>query len=260
MHRWRSGWLGSWIRPLGITFLMVSPGQSEDETTIRITNGEWTPYLGEHLPDHGIASALITESFKEAGIKVHYGFFPWTRALRLAQGGEWDAAAVWFKTPERETHFYFSVPVIQSTYTFFHLKETPFEWKTFDDLQGLRIGGTQSYAYGEAFSAADKAGLITVDWATDDETNFRKLLGGRIQAFPVDRIVGYAMIAKLFPPEVAARFTDHPLPLKSDSLHLLFSKKVPKNVERVGLFNQGLARLKHSGRYEELLQRAAPKP
>lgn len=254
MHRIRSCALAQ------LTVLCLGGhGVAADKPTIRITNGEWVPYLGQTLPDYGLVSHIITESFAMSGISVEYGFFPWTRSLLMAQGGEWDATAVWFKTPEREEAFLFSDPVITSTYTFFHLKEFPFRWKTLEDLRGLKIGGTRNYAYGEAFLAAAQSRLISVDWAMSDETNFRKLLGKRIQVFPTDRIVGYEMISRTFPREVAEKFTDDPLPLKVDFLYLLFSKQVPKNKEMVVLFNQGLANLKRSGRYDQLIHQATLK-
>ena len=222
--------------------------------TIRITNGEWPPYLGEQLPGYGIASKIITEAFAESGFKVEYGFFPWHRSLELAKTGEWDGTAVWFKTSERQEIFYFTDPVIDSSYVFFHLKKFAFHWKTLDDLKGIEIGATRDYAYGDAFSNAEKSGLLTVYWANGDEINLRHLLAGQIQIFPLDKIVGYDMIRRLFDPTVAEEFAYDPLPLKSDYGYLLLSKSNPANKDLVSAFNRGLLKLKNSGRYDKIIR------
>ena len=231
-----------------------SPGNADEAKTIRITNGEWAPYLGEKLSEYGIVSQVITEAFASSGIKVQYGFFPWPRAIGIAQEGEWDAAAVWLKSPEREAEFYISNPVIESEWVFFHLKSYPFTWKILDDLKGIKIGGTQSYAYGQEFLDANKSGKIKILWARSDEINYRLLLNGTIAIFPNDRIVGYEMISRLFTPKEAELIINDPKPLRVDPLYLLFSKKVPKNEETVSIFNAGLAKLKKSGRYNQIIQ------
>jgi polar amino acid transport system substrate-binding protein len=130
--------------------------------TIRITNGEWPPYLSEHLKHYGLASRIITEAFALEGVKVSYGFFPWKRSFILAQNGEWDGTAVWFKSPGREQDFYISDPVIEASYVFFHLKSRRFDWNDVDSLKPYTIGATLEYNYGEAFEQAEKNGLINV--------------------------------------------------------------------------------------------------
>ena len=235
-----------------VLFLLVAPVWAVD--TVRITNGEWPPYLSEHLPFNGVASRIVTEAFALEGVKVEYGFFPWKRSLALAETGEWDGSAVWFRSPEREELFYISDPVILSSYVFFHLKNYLFDWRTVDDLREIRIGATLGYNYGEPFEAAEKKGKITVDRCASDELNFEKLLNDRFKIFPVDMEVGYTMLHKQFKPETVILFTNHPRPLRQESLHLLLSKKVGKNKRLIELFNRGLQKLKESGRIERFLE------
>ena len=112
-------------RMLLILFFWLSgiSGFAFAQETIRITNGEWPPYLSEKLKHNGLASRIVREAFELEGIQVVYDFFPWNRSLMLAQTGEWDGTAVWLRSPEREQEFYISDPVVQSTYVFFHLKK-----------------------------------------------------------------------------------------------------------------------------------------
>ena len=55
------------------------------EETIRITNGEWPPYMSKKLKHYGLASRITTEAFASQGVKVEYGFFPWARSKLLVE-------------------------------------------------------------------------------------------------------------------------------------------------------------------------------
>ena len=189
----------------------------------------------------------MTEAFALAGIQVHYGYFPWARSYEQAKTGKWDGTFLWFDTPERRKHFYISDPVLDITYVFFHLQTYAFAWETVDDLHGIKIGGTLTYNYGEAFTRAEKAGTISVERTSTDEKNFKKLLKGRIHIFPNDLEAGLEILRKLFTPEQVALFTYHPRPVKAAPHHVLFSKKITRNKQLVERFNRGLQQLQARG-------------
>ncbi len=233
-------------------FLSISLNLYAQEA-IRLTNGEWPPYLSKDLKHYGVASRIVTEAFALEGIKVEYGFFPWERALELAKQGDWDGSLVWFHTPEREKHFYYSDPVIYSTHVFFHLKSYKFDWNTIEGLQGVTIGGSLGSYHENLFRKAEKSGKIRVEWVSRDEISFRKLLKGRIDIFSDDIDVGYLMLRKNFTPEEVQLVTYHPKPVLEGSGHLLLSKKVEKNRHLIVVFNKGLKRLRKSGKLDQYL-------
>jgi polar amino acid transport system substrate-binding protein len=61
------------------------------------------------------------------------------------------------------------------------------------------------------------------------------------------------MIRDTFTEEQAAQFTHHNKPINVAPLHLLLSKKVAGNEAMRDLFNEGLKRLKGSGRYDQII-------
>ncbi len=240
------------IVALALSVLCLAPAVHTQDT-VRLANGEWPPYLGKDLQHYGVASRIVTEAFARGGIKVVYGFFPWPRSMMLAQNGTWDGTLVWFSNSERRLKFFVSEPVIMSTYVFFHLRDKPFDWQAVEDLRGLLIGATTDYDYGESFQNAEKRGLIKVERVPTDEMNLRKLLHGRIDIFPIDRDVGMNMIRKHFSPEDQARIVYHQRPVRSDSLCLLLSRKVPENRGRLAVFNAKLVQLKEQGLIDQYL-------
>ncbi|OQY58276.1 MAG: hypothetical protein B6245_12665 [Desulfobacteraceae bacterium 4572_88] len=238
-----------WIAVL----LSFSATAFAEDVSIRITNGEWPPFLSEKILHYGVVSRIITEAFGAEGIRVEYGFFPWKRAFLLAQKGKWDGSAVWSFSENRDQYFYFSNPVIQSKWVFFHLKTTKFDWKTVDDLKGFRIGATLEYEYKKDFEDAEKAGKINVQRVPKDEQNFEKLLRGRIDIFPQDLDAGYEMLNNIFSKEDIQKFTHHPRPIKDSPFHLILSKEVERNKEMLVRFNRGLKHLQESGKVDQYL-------
>ena len=228
----------------------------EAQDRIRITNGEWPPFLSKALPHFGAVSQIIAEAFALEGVAVEYGFFPWKRAYKLAESGEWDATAVWVNSDERAQAFLFSESVLTSQNVFFYLKDFPIDWEKLEDLADITIGASIGYYYGEDFEQAEKEGRIKVERSFDDEMNLRMLQKGRIQACIVDLYVGYALLRKNFPPEALQQIIHHPKPVTETSYHLLFSKQYESRTAQLSTFNKGLNKLKESGTFDRYLQDA----
>lgn len=242
------------MRTLFLALLFsLSTVSSLSAETVRLTNGEWPPYLGEHLPHHGVASRIVSEAFALQGVTVAWEFHPWARSLQLAQSGKRNGSAVWLNNREREEQFFVSDPVVESGFYLFHRKDYLFDWTQVSDLQKLRIVGTRGYDYGDAFQHAEASGQLRVNRVTSDETAFRQLIAGRVDVFPVDKVVGFNMLHQYFSAADRGKLTFHPQPLRLDSLHLLMARDVPGNAERMVRFNRGLAQLRESGKVAQYL-------
>lgn len=237
---------------LGIFLNLLCHGLAVAEP-VRLTNGEWPPYLGEHLPHNGVASRIVAEAFALQGIEVRWEFHPWARSLQLAERGQRAGSAVWLRSNERDAKFFISDPVVESGYYLFHRKGFNFDWTEVSDLQSRRIVGTRGYDYGEAFQHAESNGQLRVNRVTSDETAFRQLLAGRVDLFPMDKVVGFDMLHQHFTAAERAQLSFHPKPLRADSLHLLLSREVAGNAELLERFNLGLAQLRESGKVAQYL-------
>lgn len=221
--------------------------------TIRLTNGEWSPYMGEKLPHQGVASRIVSEAFASEGIEVQWMFYPWARALQSAELGKSAGAAVWRHNPEREQAFFVSDAVVESNYYLFHRKDQPFDWQTVDDLQGRRIGAAIDYDYGADFQAGERSGHLQVKRLSNEEQGLRMLLAGRLDVMPMDKVVAFDLLRGNFSREERAQLTFHPQSLRDDSLHLLLSRQVPGNEAMLERFNRGLKTLRDSGRVSQYL-------
>ncbi len=228
---------------------------SETDTGVRLTNGHWPPYMENTPPNFGVISHIVTLAFAKQDIPVTYGFYPWSRALLLAEKGRRDGSVAWTCRPKLLKHFHFSDPIVAHNYVLFHRTNMDFDWNEVKDLESYRLGLTQDYNYGEKFENAVASGTISADVTTSDESNFRKLAAGRIDLFPMEPAVGIRMLKKL---GFSDRITFHTTPLQSDYLYLILSRRVPENERYLKEFNKGLKELRESGRLEELISTSLP--
>jgi polar amino acid transport system substrate-binding protein len=241
---------------------VVVPTESIVESTpnskisnIRISNGEWAPYTGKNLTGYGCDSMVVTEVFKQMDIAVVYDFFPWARAMQVAKTGEYDGTIEWDNTLEFQRDFYISSDSItEQEWVFFFQADHPLEWNSIDDLAGKKIGTTSGYLYSDAFSKQLKDTRFVFEAASSDEANFRKLLSGRIDVFPMERNVGNAILKNKFSTEEIRQITYNPKPISTFRPHLLLNRLRPENQEQISKFDQKLKLLKESPRYLEIIK------
>ena len=223
--------------------------------TIRITSGEWEPFLSKHIYKYGLDSHIVTEAFKLEGINVEWGFFPWQRSYANAKNSNsWDASCCWWPDDDTKNEFLVSDTITETSFVFYHLKSYPFHWDSLKDLKDIKIGGTSEYHYGNEFMSAIEAKVLNVEYTSKDEFNYKKLLAGRIDIFPNDPAVGNAQIRNSLSPEEANLITYSRKKFGESTLHLIMSKNKRRNKYFLDKFNAGLKKLKASGRYQEMLK------
>jgi polar amino acid transport system substrate-binding protein len=223
---------------------------------VRLTNGEWPPYLSEHLPHHGCASHIVKEAFSAVGIEIEYGFFPWQRSYEYAKNGKdpsgqiWHGSLVWVPTENRTRHFLYTDAVVTDHEVLFHLKNRSLEWNEISDLQGKTIGGTQHTVYPN-LEEADRRGILHLEKSGTYETLFKRLLLQRIDAVPhVKNVAQYLLRTSLTQYE-RSQITFSPTVLQKREYHVILTKRLEKNKELIQLFNKGLKIIKENGKYYE---------
>ncbi len=219
--------------------------------TVTLAVGEWVPYTSCSNSDCKIAEHIVKEAFKLEGIDVEIVYYPWKRCYEMTKSGECDGTFPWYSNDERETLFYVNREnLLTSKEVFFHRKDLDFEWESLDDLKNYNIGGTLGYSHVDFL---EKNG-IAVDIVNDDITNFKKVLGERIQIFPADYIVGEHLIKTNFNAQEANTLTYNPKALSGEkSMRLLVSRTIPDGKNLATKFDNGLKELKSSGRYQQIL-------
>lgn len=237
----------------------VTGAQVDSPEVIRLANGEWSPYTGENLPDYGCDSQVVSEALALEGMRAQYSFLPWARGLLLSQNGVLDGAIEWAETPSiRQHHFVSKTPLSQQQWVFFQRADKALRWQQLDELRGVTIGVTIGYSYSGALATLQRLRPAMFAEATSDLINFKKLLSGRIDLFPLEKQVGRNLIQRSLSSDEQRQITVAAQPLADFAPHLLLSRAVVGNEERLQRFEQGLARLQANGRYQEIMARCLP--
>lgn len=240
-------------RAFVLALLALSASVSAQDKTVKISVGEWPPFISQNLKHYGVAAHLVKEAFANEGYTVEYGFFPWKRSMILAESGEWNGSMPWGMKQKRQEKFHYTAPLMKQVITLLHHKDLDVQWDTLKDLKEHRFGATRGYFYGKEFEEHEKSELLKVRRTTSDIQNLKKLRVNRIDIFIVEKNVGVDLINKTFTPEEKSQFIFHPKSIDSSGLYLLLSKNTTNGADLTKTFNQGLKKLKSSGRYDQFI-------
>jgi polar amino acid transport system substrate-binding protein len=224
--------------------------QATEQPELRISVGDWPPYLSSELKHNGVIAHLISDILADEGYRVTFQFLPWPRAYSAAAAGRFDGTAVWMHKAEREADFYFSEPLLDEQFVFFHLKSLPFDWQRFDDLTGMTLGGNLEHSYGPLFDEFMAQGKVKMERVPTNMQNFEKLLKERVVLYPQEMNVGYSSLRSHFSASDQAKITHHPKPLLSNYSYLLLPRSLASSTTLMARFNQRLANYRKSGRYD----------
>ena len=245
-------WLHTSKAWLAALLLVCSPVWAAPRTII-LTNGEWPPFMSARLPGGGSLSRVISEAFRLEGYQVEYRYVPWNRAYEEPKTGRYAGSIGWAPNEERLKWYQFSDPAVTVEMVFFHLKEHSFPWKTLADLSPYLIGVTRADFYSDEFAALTKAGKLHPDPSDEEMDNFRKLLAGRIDLFPIERSVGLYLLNLNFSGAEQEQIAYDSQSFWQAPLHLIISRKRPDAPALLAAFNRGLKKLKASGDYQRIL-------
>lgn len=225
------------------------------EREVKVTIGEWTPFIGSGLPGYGPVAQLVAEAFAEVDVAVAYGFYPWKRSYLLAKQGRWHATAVWGKTPQREQDFHYSNALFSDQLVLISRQSWPVQVqrlsKDYELLCHKRIAVALGSEVLEELRQLEERGCIQLVSAPDEAGALEMLLKQRIDALYVNRRAGRQAVAEL-------PLEQQQLLRESDVLgywhyYVLFGREQPEAEHLRDLFNQGLEVLEARGRVQELL-------
>lgn len=227
---------------------------------LRLASLEWEPYIGPDLPEQGYVAALIRAAFAEKGVEVEIEFYPWARALHLARTGAVDGVVPEYFNASRESEFEFSAtfpggPLVlckrRSDAIVFAADPLLEPDAALEALKGWRFGVVRGYLNTPEFDAAD---YLIKEETSDDATNLRKLVFGRIDLAVIDRHVAEHLIRTRYP-NYTQKIECMTPALADMPLFIAFSRKSPRMPDALTSFNLGLKALEADGRLATLRAR-----
>lgn len=236
---------------LCLIFLILAFPAHAEKPLLLVTN-EYLPYVSTSKDSNGFLGDVVLAAFAEAGIPVVIEYRPWRRCAMLVEEGAAFGAFPYAVTEKRKRYAWFSDEMWRCRNVFFYLRGRfgNYDFTSLKALQGHSIAGTSGNYYEEAFR---KAGL-DVDYAPGEASGVRKLWELRTDFFAEDELVGWTLIARLFPKSIFM-FGATPTPWNENPQTLMVSKRYPGAQGLLARFNAGLKAIRENGVYRELFER-----
>ena len=181
-----------WLRQKLLTgaCLLAAGLPQAAEKTIAIGVAEFPPfkYLSASQKVIGSDTEVVEQVFQRMGYQPQIQMAPWARVQKLAEAGQFAAIYTFTRNADREKNYYFSDPISTVKDVFYYnTKMGKRQWRSLDDLKGLRVGASAGYSYHPIFRYAVENHTFSVVeevfQSPPELLNLRKLAMERIDLF-----------------------------------------------------------------------------
>ncbi len=169
-----------------------------DESKIVMAVGEYAPYISESLPEYGFVAAIVKESYANVGVEVEFEFYPWSRAMQMAQDSVVVGSFPWTMNEERSEFFNITTKFVSEKTSFIYLEgnsNMPADFNSADSLKNARVTAVQDYSYVALLEEQE----IKFDISNNEKEAIAKMMADRVDTFPTNPLVAMEIIKSDFP-------------------------------------------------------------
>lgn len=203
---------------------------------------EFTTDAGDFV---GIDIDLMNAIAEDQGFNVEFNSLGFNAAVQALEAGQVDGVIAGMSiTDERKEKFDFSEPYFDSGVVM-GVKADNETIKSYEDLAGQKVAvkiGTEGQAFAE--SIKDEYGFTTVTFDDSNAMYMDVNAGNSVACFEDYPVMGYAITQG-----VGLKMVTE----KEQGSSYGFAVNKGENAELLEMFNAGLANLKESGKYDEIL-------
>ncbi|WP_299373351.1 transporter substrate-binding domain-containing protein [uncultured Tateyamaria sp.] len=231
-----------------------------------VTGSNYAPFTALDWPGQGMLTELVNAALETTPNPLTYSITwenDWSKHLfPMLDSKEFDMGFPWFQpdcagnpTNERCVNFHFSDPLVDLVILLFSKSDDPIAFETDTDLHGKTLCRPAGY-FTHDLDRADRQwlskGLITLEQPATPDDCFNMLVAGEVDAVALNEFLG---VQKMFEMGLTDVVAPSDRPLSVEGLHVLISKKHWRGTAHLYRFNAGLAKLKQTDRYNEIVSR-----
>ena len=232
----------------------ASTSEFREKLRITLTAQYYPPYIDSAAAEAPL-TRIVTNAFRLANVDVALAEVPNNRAISGVMQGLYEGSYGWGHTSERsEKLLYSAKPIFDLRVVFFHRNGEEFPWEQLSDLKTVTIGAVQGNFYSPEFSSLQSRGVLKTDLAPSDISNFRKLLGGRVDLVPIDAGTGQLILQKHFTAAERSRISMQNKAIAVVPVYVVINKKLPRAAELMKRFDAGFQQLSESGQLTKILE------
>lgn len=251
------------IKKLVVLLLLLSSvaGISSEARVLKIALDDWCPYsCNPELEGgkEGYIADILSAVFSANGFRIESQQMTYSRLLDEVREGRYSVLTAMLKIDGGD-YVFPSKPQGISRYSFYTLKGLGWRYDGLDSLFQLSsLVLVQDYAYNQLSVAMGTfvrkcAGRCEyISGQIPVERNFRKLLGGRIEAVLSDRFVAQYVIAKL---GASGDIVEVGTPWQAVHVYAAFSAAIPSSEYLAHALVEGTEVLRQSGELDRILKK-----
>jgi polar amino acid transport system substrate-binding protein len=162
-------------------FLLLSFTVLCNEDELIIVTEDWPPFILDGTEVSGLVTKNVREILEYTEIKYSITVYPWARSFHLAKTKPNILIYSIYRTKQRESQFNWICPIYKSTPIHaYKLVSNPIDINSIEAIKKGVVGimrGDNSYSY--FLNKGFKEG-VNIDLSSNEETNLRKLIKGRV--------------------------------------------------------------------------------
>lgn len=225
----------------------------EQQRVVTVSSAPWEPYMGPSLPEEGPLAQIVREALEHEGMGVEFDYSSWPLAHRDVASGQSMAVGPVTRTEDRAAYGTYSAELATFSYAVYARAEDLREdGSPQRPLEAMTVGIVDGYRLWPAIEESG-AEFVAFESAT---AAFRALAGGEIDVAIEGELVAESLIRGTELDIDAVELRPMTLPEAQQapvqSLHL-YAGDSESGRQFVEAFDAGLAKLRASERYEELL-------
>lgn len=241
---------------LTLTFLLLAICAGAETITIR--SDSWPPYNDDPKdPKAGYMIEVMKAIYEPLGHKIDYRLMSWDDSLKNVQKGKFNAV-VGAAREDAEGFIFPEETFGGSKNTFFVLKTSNWVYSDPASIKQVRLGAIEDYSYSETIDEYIKANRKNGKVVFTRGEEALQLLINRLQTGKVDAIVEdasvmfFALLKMKIPlGEIKAVGS----PNDTQDIYVAFSPTRPESKEYAQAFDEGIKKLRASGKLQQILTR-----
>ncbi|XXX76799.1 transporter substrate-binding domain-containing protein [Sorangium sp. So ce134] len=232
---------------------------ASERPVITIASTDWLPFHGESLEGGGCFSVALRTALERVGYRVDIKFYPWKRAVTLAENGDVEVLGSDYYGKKREEHFIYSDPLWETYSGFVKQKNREFPYsvhpedmdKTYRPLTPFRIGVVAEYTYEQGFEDASYLQKTSVP---NEASLLKMLIEDRLDLVMIDRYTSEYYMKndpQLIPHMSQVEFMQPPVSRNWN--YYLISRKGKRPWEIAKAMNQGIQLIRADGTLDAIM-------
>ncbi|MEM9349584.1 MAG: transporter substrate-binding domain-containing protein [Pseudomonadota bacterium] len=242
----------------------VATRQAEQVELRLVTGSNYAPFTDRSWPGQGLITELVSAALEETPDPVSYSIDwenNWTEHLPSLDAKTYDMGFPWPKPdceqmPEHKgCSFHYSEPIVELLQLLFVSESSDMTFEQESDIHAKTIcrpAGHVTFDLDGAERLWLTNELVKLEQPATPQDCFNLLSNGEVDAVALNEFTGWTTLTEM---GLRNEIAPLPHPLGVQGLHAVISKQHWRGTTHLYRINAGLAKLKESDRYDEIVSR-----